>query len=300
MQSYQPDLSISIINTDNRDQTLDCLRSVFTNTHRITLEVFVVDNASTDGSAEAIMAEFPQIKLIQNSERLGFSTNNNLALSLATGRHLMLLNDDTVVQEGAFDHMVAFMDDHPDAGAVGANLLNPDGTRQPACDYPPRPLYDALRPFSTWLRPLHCDISRPTEVGSVCGACMLVRREAADKVGLLDTDFDPLYSEEVEWCHRIRQAGWKIYHLPQAKVIHYGSQTMNRAPLHKLEKLYEKKALFFRKHYGPGAVWMFKVALLMASMIKMSAWTLAYPFRRHEAATKLAAHRHVMTRALFL
>ena len=296
----QPDLSVSIINTNNREQTLDCLRSVFANTHRVSLEVFVVDNACTDGSAQAIATGFPQVRLIRNDVRKGFSTNNNLALSQATGCYLMLLNDDTAVQDGAFDHMVAFMDEHPEAGALGANLLNPDGTRQQACDYPPQPLYDALRPLSTWLRPLRCDSHEPSEVGSVCGACMLVRREAADQVGVLDTDFDPLYSEEVEWCHRIRQAGWNIYHLPQAKVIHYGSQTMNRAPLHKLEKLYEKKALFFRKHYGSRAVWTFKVALLVSSAAKMLGWMLAYPVRRQAAAAKIMAHRHVMTRALFL
>lgn len=296
-----PDLSISIIDTNNREQTLQCLRSVFAKTHGLSLEIFVVDNACTDGSAEAIAAEFPHVRLIHNQVRKGFSTNNNLALSQATGRYLMLLNDDTVVQDGAFNQMVTFMDQHPEVGAVGANLLNPDGSRQQeACDYPPQPLYDALRPFSTWLRPLRCNPHQPTHVGSVCGACMLVRREAADRVGLLDTDFDPLYSEEVEWCHRIRQAGWKIYHVPQARVIHYGGQTMNRAPLRKLEKLYEKKALYFRKHHGSGGLWTFKVALFACSLAKMLGWMLTYPLRRQVAAAKIIAHRHIMTRALFL
>jgi GT2 family glycosyltransferase len=147
---------------------------------------------------------------------------------------------------------------------------------------------------------MRCDPHQPSEVGSVCGACMLVRREAIDQVGLLDTDFDPLYSEEVELCHRFRQAGWKIYHLPQARVIHYGSQTMNRAPLRKLEKLYEKKALFFRKHHGPGAVWTFKLTLFVSSAAKMLGWMLAYPLRRQVAVPKIVAHGHIMRRALFL
>lgn len=296
----EPDITISIINTNNRQMTLDCLRSVFANTHQATFEVYVVDNACTDGSAEAIQAEFPQVHLIRNERKLGFSTNNNLVFSRATGRYLMLLNDDTVVQDGAFDQMVAFMDAHPEAGACGANLLNPDGTRQQACDYPPHPLYDALRPISTWLRPMRCDSHQPSKVGSVCGACMLVRCEVANQVGLLDTDFDPLYSEEVEWCHRIRQAGWKIYHLPQAKVIHYGSQTMNRVPLHKLERLYEKKALFFRKHYGHGSAWVFKAALCVSSVAKVLGWIVAYPFLNQTATSKVAAHWHIARRALFL
>jgi len=264
------------------------------------MEVFVVDNACTDGSAEAIAAEFPQVRLIRNEVCKGFSTNNNLALARATGRHLMLLNDDTVVRGDAFRHMVAFMDERLEAGAVGANLANPDGTRQQAFFRPPQPLYDALRPFSDWMRPLHCDPGAPCEVGSVHGACMLVRRETADQVGLLDTDFDPLYSEETDWCHRIRQAGWKVYHLPQAEVVHYGSQTMNRAPLHKLDRLYEKKALFFRKHWGSGAVWTFKVALFFCSLVKMLGWMLVYPLRRQLASAKISAHGHVMAQALLL
>jgi len=295
-----PDLSISIIDTDNREQTLQCLRSVFANTHHAKLEVFVVDNACTDGSAEAIIAEFPQVKLIRNPVRQGFSTNNNLALSQATGRYLMLLNDDTVVLDRALDRLVAFMDEHLDVGAAGANLLNPDGTRQQAFDHPPQALYEALRPFSTWLRPLPSDPHRPCEVGAVCGACMLVRRQTVTQVGLLDTDFDPLYSEEVEWCHRIRQAGWKVFHVPQARVIHYGSQTMNRAPLHKLDMLYAKKALFFRKHHGPTALWAFKMGLFVCSLIKMLGWVLAYPLKRRLAADKLVAHGHIMVRSLFL
>lgn len=296
----EPDITISIINTNNRQMTLDCLRSVFANTHQATLEVYVVDNACTDGSAEAIQAEFPQVHLIRNERKLGFSTNNNLVFSRATGRYLMLLNDDTVVHDGAFDQMVAFMDAHPEAGACGANLLNPDGTRQQACNYSPHPIFDALRPLSTWLRPMRCDPRQPSEVDCVGGACMVVRCETAEQVGLLDAEFDPLYSEEIEWCHRIRQAGWKIYHLPQAKVVHYGSQTMNRVPLHRLEKLYEKKTLFFRKHYGLAAVWIFKVTLFVSHVAKMLVWILAYPLLSRTASSKIVAHWHVVKRALFL
>jgi GT2 family glycosyltransferase len=299
-EEMSPDLSISIINTDNRDQTLECLDSVFSSTHQVSLEVFVVDNACSDGSAQAIRTRFPQVRLIRNTVRKGFSTNSNLVFSRASGRYLMLLNDDTVVLDGAFDQMVAFLDLHSEAGAVGASLLDPDGTPQRACDYPPHPLFEALRPLSTWVRPMRCDPHHASKVGSVCGACMLVRREVADQVGLLDTDFDPLYSEEVEWCHRIRQADWEIYHLPQAKVIHYGGQTMNRTPTHKLDKLYEKKALFFRKHHGSCAVWLFKAALFASSLVKVLAWGGILLLRREVALAKVRSHFRVMARALFL
>lgn len=289
-----PDLSISIITTDNRDQAVECLRSVFASVRRISLEVFVVDNACSDGSAEVIPAEFSQVKLIRNRERLGFSTNNNQVLSLATGRYLMLLNDDTIVKGDAFDHMVAFMDQHPDAGAAGANLQNTDGSLQQACDYPPNPIYEALRPLSGWIRPFRYDASEPTEVGCVSGACMLVRRLTIEQVGLLDPSFDPLYSEDIDWCHRIRQAGWKVYHLPSATVVHHGSQTMGRAPLTRVEKLYMKKAFFFRKYYGNAGVRAFKAILLLSSIAKILGWMLIIPLRRQVAIGKMSTHRRIL------
>jgi len=297
-EAATPDITISVIDTNNCDVTLQCLRSVFANTHRASLEVFVVDNACTDGSAEAIAAAFAQVKQIHNVHRQGFSTNNNLAFSQASGRYLLMLNDDTLVQEGALDRMVSFMDQHPDAGVVGARLLNPDGSHQPDCSYLPHPLYDAIEPLSLWLRPLHCDAQCATVIGRVCGACMMVRRTVADKVGLLDTAFDPLYCEEVDWCYRIGQAGWQVYHLPDAQVVHFGGQTMNRAPLYKLEMFYRKKALFFRKHFGARTAWTFKLGLLTATAVKLLTWALMYPFRRQRASARIAAHRHILGKVL--
>ncbi len=293
-----PVLSISIINTNNKEQTLACLRSVYAHSNKIDLEVFVVDNACTDGSAEAIKSEFPQVKLILNKKMLGFSTNNNMVLSRAAGKYLMLLNDDTVVLEGALEQMLSFMDSHPESGAVGACLLNPDGTYQQSWDHPPHPLDDGLRPLSSWFR--WYQKKEPSEVGSVGGACMIVRRKVLEKAGLLDTDFDPLYSEEVDWCHRIRKAGWKIFHLPDAKVLHYGSQTMDRAPLNKIERLYQKKALFYKKHHGHLSVWVYKLSLWISSVFKIVLWLLIYPFFRKKAKLKIRSHFHIARKAFFL
>jgi N-acetylglucosaminyl-diphospho-decaprenol L-rhamnosyltransferase len=287
----QPDLSISIVDTDNREQTVRCLRSVFAHTHDLKLEVLVVDNACTDGSAEAIAAEFPQVQLIRNPEMLGFSTNNNRALAQAAGRYLLMLNDDTIVQPGAFDRMVRYADLHPQVGVVGANLLNSDGSIQLAYGYAPSPLYEAFRPLSERLVPLPRHPQEALEVDNVCGACLMVRREAVEQVGFLDPAFDPLYSEEVEWCFRFQKAGWKIIHLPEARVIHLGSQTMQRTPIDKVEWLYRRKALFFRKHGGRPALWTFKIGVLLSSLVKTAAWALFYPARRDWS--KVSAHWHV-------
>lgn len=272
MDPTRPDLTISIISADNLELLLPCLRSVFATTQRITLEVFVVDNASGDGTAEAIAAEFPQVKIIRNTQRLGFSTNNNLVLRQGQGRYLMLLNDDTLVLDGALDGMVAFMDAHPEAGVVGSYLLNPDQSLQAAFADFPQPFLEAIRAATNWTLSKAQRQRDPFEVDSVCGAAMLVRREVIEPVGVLDTAFDPCYSEEVDWCYRIKQARWRIYSLPQSRIIHYGSVTMNRAVPRKYELLLSHKALFFRKHKGKVAVNVYRATLGLTTAGKVAWW----------------------------
>jgi GT2 family glycosyltransferase len=296
----QPEITISIVNTNNRDITLNCLNSVFATHGELQLEIIVVNNACTDGSDEVIKRMYPQVKILENQTKLGFSTNNNMALQIAGGRYHMLLNDDTIVQENAFQKMVSFMDAHPEAGAVGANLLNSDLTPQLSYDYAPTPLYEGLRPFSERLRPLPPSHGKPLEVANVCGACMLVRASITEHVGLLDTQYDPLYSEEVDWCHRIKSAGWKIFHLPDAKVIHLNGATMNRFPVRRYEQIFEKKALFFRKHYGNKAVALFKISLFINNFIKAICWGLIRIFGKANADSEFLTHWNMARKALLL
>lgn len=277
----QPDLTISIISADNSALLMPCLLSLFENTHTLRLEVFVVDNASANEPlADLVQAAFPQVAVIRNTQRLGFSTNNNLALQRGTGRYLMLLNDDTLILDGALDRMIAFMDEHPAVGCTGAYLLNPDGSFQAAYADFPRPVLEAIRPATNWSRA--AQTAEPLAVDSVCGAALIVRRAASDQVGLLDTHFDPIYSEEVDWCYRIKQAGWQIYTLPHAQVIHYGSVTMNRAVPRKYELLLSHKALFFRKHRGPVAANVYRGVLLISTAIKVMWWSLKALIRRDD------------------
>ena len=269
----QPDLTISIISSDNLNLLLPCLRSVFENIHQVSLEVYVVDNASTDGTAESAVAEFPQVKVIRNKVRQGFSTNNNLVLRRGQGRYLMLLNDDTLLQPAALDEMVVFMDAHPAAGAVGSFLFNPDGSFQPCYARLPHPVIEALWPDGKTHFVRDAGANMPVEVDAVSGCSFMVRREIIEQVGLLDTDFDPIYSEEIDWCHRIRNAGWRVYALPQARIIHYGSQTMNRALSHKYGLLLSHKALYFRKHWGRKWASVFKLTLGIATLGKLVWWS---------------------------
>lgn len=295
-----PDITISIINTNNRDIVMQCLDSISQNIHGIDIELFVVNNACTDGSKEAISNTYRNVSILENEKILGFSTNNNLVFNLSKGRYLMLLNDDTIVQDNAFQIMVSFMDSHPEVGAVGANLLNPDLTLQPCYDYAPTPLYEGFRPLSEYLRPLPANHGKPLEVANVCGACMLVRASTADSIGYLDTQFDPLYSEEVDWCYRITKAGWKIYHLPDARVIHLGGVMMNRLSVHRYEQIFEKKALFFRKHHGNKAVAIYKLALLINNIVKACFWGLRRAMGKPGAVIEFQTHWNMARRALYL
>jgi GT2 family glycosyltransferase len=296
----QPEITVSIVNTNNRDVAVQCLESIYAACPELSLEIIVVNNACEDGSSEAIRDQFPNIKIIDHPEMLGFSTNNNLAFNQASGRYLMLLNDDTIVQPGTFQIMLSYMDENPTVGVIGATLLNLDGSKQKSYDHSPHPLYDGLQPLSEILFPLPKAGSEPLEVANVSGACMMVRTEVANQVGFLDPRFDPLYSEEVDWCYRINKAGWKIIHHPGAKVIHLLGLTMNRNPVGRYERIFEKKALFFRKHHGPVAVFLYKISLFAVNIVKSIAWTILWLVRKKEASTELKIHYNMVRKALFL
>jgi N-acetylglucosaminyl-diphospho-decaprenol L-rhamnosyltransferase len=300
-----PDLTISIICTNNRAMLCDCLKSLFETTRRTSLEVYVVDNASTDGTAEMVACDFPQVRVLRNEAKLGFTSNNNLVLQRSTGRYVMLLNDDTLVLEnaegeGAIDSMVAFMDAHTEAAVAGAQLVNPDGSLQQSFCRFPQPVLEALHPFTDRWRVIWPPSEAPVEIDWASGAALMVRREMLQKVGGLDPDFNPIYSEETDWCYRIKAAGGRIFAVPRAKLVHFGGQTMNRVPARRVELLYAKRALFFRKHQGRAAAFIFKFVLWLSSLAKLLAWALAWPFQRLRAQAEIPLHWHMVRRALSL
>ena len=270
-----PDLTVSLISADNLNYLLPCLKSIYENTHRASVEVFVVDNASSDGTADIVKSLFPQVHTIINTKRLGFSTNNDLVISKGIGRYVMLLNDDTLVKDCALDRLIEFMDAHTEVGAVGGYLLNPDNSDQSSYAAFPHPFVEGFFPVASWYSRIRKRPTEPINVDSICGAAMVVRREVIETVGVLDTAFDPIYSEEVDWCFRIRRAGWKIYTVPSAQVVHYGSQTMNKAVPQKYELLLAHKALFFRKHWGNGWAFVYKISLSITSLVKSTIWYFA-------------------------
>lgn len=274
------DLTVSIVNTNNRDLLRECLRSLFEGTQRISLEVYVVDNACTDGSAEMVEREFPQVRLIRNSRRFRFCANHNQALQRGAGRYLLILNEDTVIPAGAFDDLVALMDAHPEVGAAGVTVLNPDGTLQYTyADFPTLfSQFTLVLSLNRFLRaghfpfhPLPSESSQPIEADWVYGACMLVRRETMDQAGLLDEEF-LIYAEETDWCYRIKEAGWKVYFVPGVCIYHYKGQSTSQERARKRFRINRSALLFFRKHYCALPTLGLRLILLLTSIPRALVW----------------------------
>jgi GT2 family glycosyltransferase len=237
------------------------------------LEVFVVDNASADGTAEAVAREFPAAHLIANDANLGFVRANNQALALCRGRYALLLNPDAEACPGALSRLVAAADADSAIGVAGPTLLYPDGTIQPSRRRFPT-LATALvesTVLQRWLgdssmlrRFYVADRSDAEEqdVDWLVGACLLVRREAILQVGLLDERFF-MYSEEVDWCHRIRGAGWRVRYLPAAKVVHHEGKSSEQVPVTRHFYFHDSRCRYFRKHHGLLAEKVLRVAVLL-------------------------------------
>lgn len=228
----QRTLSVIVVNYNHGALLPACLDSVFSTAKDLAPEVIVVDNGSRDGSVETIQRLFPPVRCLANGENLGFARAANQGLAQAHGEYLLLLNPDTELLPGALPGMVAFLAERPEAGAVGPRILNPDGTLQHSArsfpDY-----WTALSHRSSLLtrwfprNPLtrrylltDWDHGSLRQVDWVSGACLMTRRAVMEAVGPLDEAYF-LFVEDVDWCRRVWEAGWKVYYLPEARVIHH-------------------------------------------------------------------------------
>ena len=255
------DLSVIIVNYNVRDFLGNALTSVGQALKGMEGEVIVVDNASDDGSVEMVRKRFPSVRVIAGETNIGFAAANNVALRQAKGRHLILLNPDTVVQEDTFRTIVRFLDEHPDAGLAGCRILNPDGTLQPACRRSfPTPwvaftkisglsaLYPRSRIFGRYNLG-YLDPDGTYEVDAISGSFMAVRREAYESVGGLDEEYF-MYGEDLDWCFKIKQAGWKVYYVSETRIIHYKGESVRRSGIDEVRTFYDAMRTFVDKHHG--------------------------------------------------
>lgn len=299
------DVSIIVVSFNAREMLVRCLNSILTTVLGPSYEIVVVDNASKDGSPQLVASEYPQARLIDNETNLGFARANNQGIAVSSGRYILLLNSDAVLLPGTVRTMIDFMDAHQQVGVVGAQLLNPDGSFQGSyADFPS--LLGELLLLSKLAHLVYPPTypSYPAEqsregrdVDWVSGACLMARRSAMDVVGLLDEGYF-MYTEETDWCYRMRAAGWSVHYLPDAKVIHWSGQSAVSEPERKRSQLYRSKWLFMQKHSGRAAATIFYVSVRIASALKLVAWALS-GFTPNRARRRRAI-REVRSYALLL
>jgi len=244
------DLSISIVNTSNWVYLEPCLNSIINTVQNIDYEILVVDNCSDDNSVEKIKANFPSVILSVNKSKYGFAKNNNINLRRASGRYLMLLNDDTLVQPNSLENAIMFLDDHPEIGGIGCKMIDPDGSFQRTSARRLRTLYFTILAETRINRQLNklgtpegnsiVEIELPQEAG------MILRKEVIDDIGLLDEQFF-MFGEGADWCRRIKNAGWKIVLYPNCSIIHFGGVTNKKTSLKMYLQTYKSAYLYFKK-----------------------------------------------------
>jgi GT2 family glycosyltransferase len=265
-------LSIIIVSWNVRDYLADCIESVLENCRSLQYEIIVVDNASTDGTTDFIKNKYPRLVLIPNSTNKGFGYANNQGISQAQGRYLLFLNPDTIMKPNAVEKMLAFLEQNKDVGAIGPMLLNEDLTIQRSVRAFPTfrgALYrhTILRYFGLFkshhkkwrMKNFKCD--RLSDVDQLMGAAILTEKDLVLKVGGFDERFF-MYYEEVDFCYRIKKAGYRIVFFPDASIIHLGGKSARQIPLRKKIMAIRSLLRFFAKHRNKPAVVSFTVFFL--------------------------------------
>lgn len=291
-------VSIVIVNYNTRDYTAQCLDSIKDAQLAVSYEIVLVDNASHGDDADWLEEHYPYICLVRSKENRGIAGGNNLGIRASSGKYVLLLNNDTLVYPRSIEAAVAFLDQHPDAAGVGGNLLNEDRSFQSGyADFPT--LWDELL-FVTHLGPalnphfpFHPRGQEALEVDWMSTAFMLFRRDALDEVNLVDEDYF-IYSDETDLQYRLKQAGWKIYYLPDLETIHFFGKSLT--PWRRRKMMYRGKMLFFSKHYGWLRTAILRLMFGTSALAKALAWSVAslVPARRERAKHELKSHIDVV------
>lgn len=271
-------LSIIIVSWNVREDVLKCLRSIEENRPLVEFEIIVVDNASSDGTVEAIKKSFPEVRIIANKENRGFAAANNQGIEASSSEYVIFLNPDTIVHPNSLDNLIRFLDQNQDVGACGPKILNDDGTTQQSVRRFPtfrgalyrHTFFRFLRLFreqyKKWLMK-DFDYDRQMDVDQVMGAAMIVGRSVLEEVGRMDEKFF-MYYEEVDLCYRIKQTGRRVVFLPKAMITHRGERSSEQIPVERRIMMLTSMIAFFRKHRGKFATGLFNILFKTAVILR--------------------------------
>jgi hypothetical protein len=289
-------LSVCIVTRQACDYLRNCLRSIAENPPPGEYEIIVVDNASTDGTLDMLRDEFPAVQVIANPVDNGYTAPMNQALRRGTGQYLMQLNPDTLVHPGALEGLLAFADQHPEAGVVGPKVLNADGTLQKSCrrgDSRPWAAFSyiiglsRLFPRSKFFGGYHLnhlDEDEINPVDGVAGSCMLMRRSVAEQLDFLDERYFA-YQEDADYCYRVRQAGSQVYYYPPAKVTHFGGRGGTRVqPYRSIYAWHRSYWLYYHKNFAKDYFFLFNWFYDLLIVIKLGLALLINFVRRDKYA----------------
>jgi len=288
-------LSIIIVNYNVRYFLEQALHSIFVAIEDLEAEVFVVDNASSDGSVEIVKSKFSNVKLIENQENVGFSAANNQAIKLASGKYILLLNPDTLVEEDTFNRCIRFMEEKLDAGAMGVKMIDGSGRFLPESKRGfPKPMVafyktfglSKLFPKSKVFNEYHLgylDEDKIWEIDVLAGAFMFIRKTALDKVGLLDEAFF-MYGEDIDLSYRIQKGGYKNYYFPYTTIIHYKGESTKKGNLNYVKTFYKAMVLFAEKHFTGPLAGLFIVFLNLAIYFRAGLTIIKNVFKKSHYA----------------
>lgn len=301
-----PELSICILSWNTLALTRDCLASLFADPRSTGWQVIVVDNASGDGSADMIAQQFPAAELIRSECNLGFAGGNNLALAQARAQHLLLLNSDTVVPAGALGGLLEHLQGNARLGAVGPRLVDARGRLELSCGRAPglipeffhKLLLHRVFPFFRFGRWQHLETR---DVGWVTGACLMVRRQALTDAGPLDDGIFMCF-EDLEWCMRLRAAGWRIEYVPSSQVVHLEGQSIRQRMGEMLVVSQQSLYYLFQKHFSRVHLHILRLLTMVEMTLRTIVWLFMFvlrPAERAEARQRLWAYRIIFRRTLF-
>jgi len=293
-------LSVIVVNWNAKTFLLKCVASALRQSlqNPDLLEIIVVDNASSDGSQRAVRDSFPEVTLIINDENYGFAKGNNIGIRASTGHYLFLINSDVVVAEGCFAKLIDYMDEHPEIGMLGPRIVGSDGKVQRSCmGYPSLwntlcrafaldSLFPASRLFGSHLLTFwNHDDTRPVEV--INGCFWVLRRSAMEEVGLLDERFF-IYGEDMDWCKRFNDSGWKVVFYSEAEVLHYGGASSANAPIRFHVEMQRANYQYWMKHHSRLAATSFLLISFLHHSLRIVAEVAAYSLGHDRSAS---AHR---------